>query len=99
MCRLIDAYVDIAGQHVPRTTMHSSNLTNVASSRFLRPYNGKLARLDGFRAPNHTRDAVRRHNRRHLSSWWLTNFGIDLDANMALTRSSISRQLASELGM
>jgi len=103
MCRLIDAYVDIAGQHVPQTTKNSSNLTNVASSRFLRPYNRKLARLDGFRMRRITRamrTAAITGGTFHL--WWHPhNFGIDLDTNMAFLSKILDfyERLASEMGM
>jgi hypothetical protein len=103
ICRLIDAYVDIAGQHVPRTANNSSNFINVASSRFLRPYNNKLVILDGLRMHRITRamhTAAVTGGTFHL--WWHPhNFGIDLDANMAFLTNIIDyyRQLASELGM
>jgi peptidoglycan/xylan/chitin deacetylase (PgdA/CDA1 family) len=103
MCRLIDAYVNIAGQHVPRTTTNSSNLTNVASSRFLRPYNRQLAPLDGLRMRRITRalrTAAVTGGTFHL--WWHPhNFGVNLDANMAFLTNVIDcyERLAGELGM
>jgi hypothetical protein len=103
MCRLIDAYVDIAGQHVPQPTKNSSNLTNVASSRFLRPYKNYFAPLDGLRMRRITRamwTAAKTGGTFHL--WWHPhNFGVNLDSNMAFLSKVIDcyERLASELGM
>jgi hypothetical protein len=103
MCRLIDSYVNIAGQHVHRTTKNSSNLTNVASSRFLRPYNRQFTPLDGLRMRRITRAmriAAATDSTFHL--WWHPhNFGANLDANMAFLTKIIDcyERLASELGM
>ncbi len=103
MCRLIDAYVDVAGQHVARPTRNSSNLTNVASSRFLRPYHRHLVTLDGLRMRRITRamhTAAVTDGTFHL--WWHPhNFGINLDLNMAFLTKIIDcyERLASEFGM
>ncbi len=103
MCRLIDAYIDVAGQHVARPTKNSSHLTNVASSRFLRPYNKRVGLLDGLRMRRITgamQTAAVTGETFHL--WWHPhNFGINLDANMAFLTNIIDyyEQLASELGM
>ncbi len=103
MCRLIDAYVDIGGQHVGRPTKSSSNLINVASSRFLRPYSKQVVLLDGLRMRRITsamRTAAVTDGTFHL--WWHPhNFGINLDANIAFLTNIIDyyEQLAGELGM
>jgi hypothetical protein len=103
MCRLIDAYLDLAGQHVPRTTKDSSNLTNIASSRFLRPYNRLLVPLDGLRMRRimyAMRTAAITGGTFHL--WWHPhNFGLNLDENMTFLSVVIDcyQRLAGELGM
>jgi len=78
-------------------------LTNVASSRFLRPYNRQLVPLDGLRMRRITRamrTAAVNGGTFHL--WWHPhNFGVNLDANMTFLTNVIDyyQRLASELGM
>jgi peptidoglycan/xylan/chitin deacetylase (PgdA/CDA1 family) len=103
LCRLLDAYVDLAGPHMSKAVRTSSGLIDVASSRFLRPYDRRLDVLDGLRMRRIARAmqaAAATGAIFHL--WWHPhNFGINLDANMAILTNIIDcyDRLAGELGM
>jgi hypothetical protein len=87
LCRLVDSYIDLSGANVSQPA-HSGpgRLTNVASSRFLRPYNRRLAPLDGLRLRRITKameQAARTGGTFHL--WWHPeNFGKNLSENLAM---------------
>jgi hypothetical protein len=101
--RLLDSYVNIAGQHVFRTQRHPSGLTNVTSSRFLRPFDSRLAPLDALRLRRITqtmRSAAQTDGTFHL--WWHPhNFGADVEANIAFLTKIIDyyELLAEKFGM
>lgn len=87
LCRLVDSYVELSGANVSRpASADSDSLTNVASSRFLRPYSRRLAPLDGLRLRRITKameKAAKTGGTFHL--WWHPeNFGKYLLENMAI---------------
>jgi peptidoglycan/xylan/chitin deacetylase (PgdA/CDA1 family) len=87
--RLADAYVNISGHHChDRGYVAQTIIPNVAASRFLRPYNARLASLDGLRLrriTNSMRHAAKENKMFHL--WWHPhNFGVNLDQNMAFLK-------------
>lgn len=83
MLRLLDAYVNLTGQH--SFSVLPDRVCNVPSSRFLRPYSGALRVLDGLRLRrivNGLDDAATRGQAYHL--WWHPhNFGRQLAKNLA----------------
>ena len=86
MGRLLDSYVNLSGHHTYTLESCAGKLPlNFPASRFLRPYDPRLAGLDGLRLRRIThalRHAARRHEVFHL--WWHPhNFGLDTDQNMA----------------
>ena len=101
--RLLDSYLNIGGQHVPPAQRHPSGLSNVASSRFLRPYHPRLAALDGLRLRRVTqgmRNAAQTDGTFHL--WWHPhNFGTNVEANIAFLTTVLAcyERLAGEFGM
>lgn len=84
--RLMDAYVNLSGYHTHAVDEHlTQKPVNIAASRFLRPYNRRLAFLDGLRlrrikkAMTH---AARTGQVFHL--WWHPhNFGTARSENLA----------------
>src|SRR5262245_20505639 len=85
--RLLDSYFDLSGANVwPGANGDGSPLTNVASSRFLRPFSKRLAALDGLRArriEKAMQTAAKTDGTFHL--WWHPeNFGRNLSENMAV---------------
>lgn len=86
--RLADHYVNFTGNHVQQP-LHVSGLTEVASSRFLRPHSRMLSPLDPLRLVRITSaldEAASTDGIFHL--WWHPhNFGLNVDENIAfLTR-------------
>ncbi len=100
--RLIDAYVNIAGNNcsVPREDL--TGLINIPSSRFLRPYfnNKYLEFLRLRRIKLSMLNAAKNSKGFHL--WWHPhNFGSNLDENMAFLTSILNfyKFLNDEYGM
>ena len=82
-----DHSIDLSGANVSQPARSGPDrLSNVASSRFLRPYNRRLAPLDGLRLRRITKameQAARTGGTFHV--WWHPeNFGRDLSENMAM---------------
>jgi hypothetical protein len=104
LCRLADSYIDLSGANVSQPARSGpGRLTNVASSRFLRPYNRRLAPLDGLRLRRITKameKAARTGGTFHL--WWHPeNFGKNLSENMAMLTKVLDkyRRLQDAYGM
>lgn len=100
--RLADAYINISAPPEPQGRS-SSLVTNVPSSRFLRPYHRRWAGFDGMRMRRITHameKAAQTNGTFHL--WWHPhNFGADLEANMAFLTGILDcyERQAGELGM
>jgi hypothetical protein len=100
--RLADNYLNLTGNHV-HGRGSVAGLEDVPSSRFLRPYWGKLARLDGLklsRITNAMSAAARESGVYHL--WWHPhNFGANTESNMKFLGAVIEhfRRLRDECGM
>jgi hypothetical protein len=103
LCRLADAYIDLSGPNAPQSTTTCGALVNVASSRFLRPYNRNLGAWDGLRLrriAGAMQAAAVTGGTFHM--WWHPhNFGVNLEANMAFLTKIIDcyERLADEMGM
>jgi peptidoglycan/xylan/chitin deacetylase (PgdA/CDA1 family) len=86
--RLADAYLNLTG-HNTYQAMNENGLCNVRSSRFLRPYDRRLAPLDRIRLRRITsgiEHAAKNGEIYHL--WWHPhNFGANLELNIAFLRS------------
>lgn len=87
--RFIDAYINITGQHChTKNYISSFPVTNVAASRFLRPYSKKLAFLDALRLrriKKAMQHAAKQKQLFHL--WWHPhNFGANLEQNLLFLR-------------
>lgn len=101
--RLLDSYLNVGGQHIPPAQRHPSGLSNVTSSRFLRPYDPRLAPLDGLRMRRITqamRNAAQTDGTFHL--WWHPhNFGTNVEENIAFLTMILAyyERLATEFGM
>jgi peptidoglycan/xylan/chitin deacetylase (PgdA/CDA1 family) len=81
--RLADQYINITGHHIQQPTQ-IGGLTEIASSRFLRPHSRAFAPLDGRRLLRIERAINAAADQRgifHL--WWHPhNFGVNLDENL-----------------
>lgn len=92
--RLLDSYLPIQGSHVtPWSALtERTGLTNVASSRFLRPYSPRLRHLEPLRLRRITQEIERAARTRgvfHL--WWHPhNFGTHLEENARFLRKVLS---------
>ena len=102
--RMLDIWVDISGHHTIMPAQPSPGLpVDVAHSRFLRPYNRRLAMLEPLRLRRILRGldhAARRGEMFHL--WWHPhNFGVDLTENMRFLRQILEhvRLLQQQFGM
>ncbi len=83
--RFIDAYINITGYHChTRAHVKSSVITNVAGSRFLRPYSKRFAFLDGLRLNRIKRAMLHAaKNKKVFHLWWHPhNFGVNLEQNI-----------------
>lgn len=85
--RLADSYINLSG-HNTFTVINGTGLINVPSSRFLRPYNRKLAFADPLRLRRITsaiKHAAKNGEAYHL--WWHPhNFGSNLAENISFLR-------------
>jgi peptidoglycan/xylan/chitin deacetylase (PgdA/CDA1 family) len=103
LCRLVDNYIDLSGPNVSQPEEGAGPLVNVASSRFLRPFNRRLSQLDGLRLRRIERAmeaAAATGGTFHL--WWHPeNFGSNLAENMAMLAKvlDVFRRLRDEQGM
>ena len=103
-CRLLDSYIDLSGPNVlyPKSEADAP-LVNVASSRFLRPFNKRLAPLDGLRMQRietAMQEAAVTGGTFHL--WWHPeNFGEDLSENIGILSKVLDwfQRLRDEYGM
>lgn len=85
LCRLIDAYVNISGNHTYcLKNMETDPIVNIPSSRFLRPYNSRLSILERFRLRRIKKgltSAAKKNELYHL--WWHPhNFGKNTKENL-----------------
>ena len=85
--RLLDAYVSISGPNTySREQLAHERPLNIPSSRFLRPWSGRLRAMEGLRLRrmlNAMTHAARHGEVYHL--WWHPhNFGVNLSENMAV---------------
>lgn len=101
--RLLDAYINLSGDHLSEIGFDPAGLMNVPSSRFLRPYHKALRMLESTRlgrlldSMNHAAEAGSGF---HL--WWHPhNFGADLRENLAFLEKVLShyRSLRDRTGM
>jgi hypothetical protein len=104
LCRLLDSYVDLSGPNMSHPNDQKDGpLVNVASSRFLRPFNRRLAPLDGLRIgriEKAMQEAATAGGTFHL--WWHPeNFGKNLSENIAILTRVLDRfqRLSDEYGM
>ena len=85
LCRLVDTYFPISGYNSFSITHHVELPVNIPASRFLKPYNKKLAWLEKLklkRIMNEMTYAAKNNQLYHL--WWHPhNFGVNIKENMA----------------
>ena len=100
----LDSYIDLSGPNVSYPNSQKDGpLVNVASSRFLRPFNRRLAPLDGLRIRRIEKameKAAVTGGTFHL--WWHPeNFGKNLSENMAILTKVLDwfQRLRDEYGM
>ena len=84
LCRLLDTYFPISGNNTFAITKNAGLPVNIPASRFLKPYNKKLAWLEKLklrRIMNEMTHAAKKKELYHL--WWHPhNFGINIKENM-----------------
>lgn len=85
MFRLIDAYINISGNHCFVPVIQENGLVNIPASRFLRPYTATTKFFDGLklrRITNAMDNAALNKKTFHL--WWHPhNFGKHMEENLA----------------
>ena len=88
--RLLDTYLPVDGDDTVgwETVLEPGGLANVRASRFLRPYDPRLAALEPLRLRRITRSLTRAARQRRIYHlWWHPhNFGTHLDANLGVLR-------------
>jgi peptidoglycan/xylan/chitin deacetylase (PgdA/CDA1 family) len=100
--RLMDSYVNISGHNTYKPE-HTNGIVNLPASRFLRPFNPRLALLDGLklqRIKSGIRHAARHGEIYHL--WWHPhNFGAYLNENIIFLRRIFDfvSQMRNQYGM
>ena len=87
--RLLDAYVSVSGPNTYKLAELAKNQPfDIPASRFLRPWSGRLAPLEGLRLRRILSGMT--HAARHgevFHLWWHPhNFGANLPQNMAVLR-------------
>jgi hypothetical protein len=104
LCRLADSYIDLSGPNLSYPNSQKDGpLVNVSSSRFLRPFNRRLAPLDGLRMQRIEKamqQAAATGGTFHL--WWHPeNFGKNLAENIGILTKLLDRfqRLRDEYGM
>lgn len=104
LCRLADSYIDLSGPNMSYPDSQKGGpLVNVSSSRFLRPFNRRLAPLDGLRMQRiekAMKQAAATGGTFHL--WWHPeNFGKNLAENIGILSKMLDRfrRLRDEYGM
>lgn len=101
--RLADSYMNLTGQHSATPQIDFSGMVNVPSSRFLRPFNHRLALLEPLRLARITDEMTRAAmcgSGYHL--WWHPhNFGADLQANLMFLERIFDKfqKLRADYGM
>jgi len=102
--RLLDTYLNLSGHHTyALASCGSSRPFNFPASRFLRPYDPRLAWLDGLRLRRirrAMRHAAQRHEVFHL--WWHPhNFGVHTAENLRVLKRVLDEfsRLRDEYGM
>ena len=100
--RLADSYFNLSGHHTQQPTV-ANGMINIPASRFLRPYNSKLAFLESLRLrriKSSMKHAAQNGEMFHL--WWHPhNFGSHGELNLAFLSKIIAyyKQLEQEYGM
>ena len=88
--RLLDTYLPVDGDDTVgwETVPEPYGLANVRASRFLRPYDPRLAALEPLRLRRITQSLTRAARQRRIYHlWWHPhNFGMNLDANLGVLR-------------
>jgi peptidoglycan/xylan/chitin deacetylase (PgdA/CDA1 family) len=102
--RLVDHYINISGNHTyPRAKGHPSHITNIPSSRFLRPYMKTLAWLEPLRMLRIKRAMTRaaKHGEVFHLWWHPHNFGINQKENFNNLTNILEhfKMLQEEYGM
>ncbi|WP_277585642.1 polysaccharide deacetylase family protein [Psychrobacillus antarcticus] len=85
LCRLIDAYMNISGNHTYcLKNIETDPIVNIPSSRFLRPYNSRLSMLEQLRLIRIKKGLTRAAKKNELYHlWWHPhNFGRDTKENL-----------------
>lgn len=101
--RLADSYVNISGHHSHKPICCEAGPINVLSSRFLRPFSPRLARLTPLhlqRIRAGMRYAAKNNLTYHL--WWHPhNFGLHQEENLSNLKNILAHfdMLADEYGM
>ncbi len=85
MCRLIDAYLPIFGYNCFPLNKNKTLPVNIPGSRFLKPYNSKLAFLEKMKLKRILKEMTVAAQKKELYHiWWHPhNFGINIEKNMA----------------
>jgi peptidoglycan/xylan/chitin deacetylase (PgdA/CDA1 family) len=85
LCRLLDTYLPLSGYNTHVIKKEDGLPVNIPASRFLKPYNKSLARLEKMKLNRIMKEmtvAAKKNELYHL--WWHPhNFGVNISENMA----------------
>ena len=84
-CRFLDAILPISGYNTYPIRKEATLPVNIPASRFLKPYNKKLAWLEKLKLNRILNEMTWAAKKKHLYHlWWHPhNFGMNIDENMA----------------
>jgi peptidoglycan/xylan/chitin deacetylase (PgdA/CDA1 family) len=84
LCRLLDTYLPVSGYNTYLVKNNGPLPVNIPASRFLKPYNKKLAWLEKLKLKRIMNEMTRAAQKKeHYHLWWHPhNFGINIQENM-----------------
>ncbi len=85
LCRLLDTYFPVSGYNTYKIEPATGPLINIPSSRFMKPYNKRLAWLEWLKISRIKKEMTKAAQQKELYQlWWHPhNFGVNLEQNMA----------------
>jgi peptidoglycan/xylan/chitin deacetylase (PgdA/CDA1 family) len=85
ICRLLDTYLPVSGYNTHSLNSNGTLPVNIPASRFLKPFNKKLAWLEKLKLKRIMNEMTRAAQKKELYHlWWHPhNFGININENMA----------------
>ena len=94
ICRILDNYINIGGMSTIAydTLPVTGECVNIPASRFVRPYNNKLAFLEGLQIRRMKKEMIHaaQNGEMYHLYWHPHNFGANMDKNFAMLEKVLS---------